>query len=505
MSYVDNFLNKITMYKLVLYSLQALAGLSIIFGFLGIISYSGVSLILSAFTITVVCYLTNLFFAKIYDVQTNVESSSITAFILFFVLSPLSSFADLRIYILVGILAMASKYILSIKKKHIFNPAGVAVFIVGLFGSGVGFWWVGGVSLFLPVLIVGILVLRKLKRFELFLAFAISSLASMSYFGYINGFIFYETLVSNFISGPVLFFGTIMLTEPLTTPPYRKSRILYGVIAGVLFGSQFSIGPIFSTPEFSLIIANIFSYIVSPRARLVLTLKQKNKLTNDVYEFIWNTPDKLKFKAGQYLEWTLGHKNPDSRGNRRYFTLSSSPTEENLGVGIKFYENSSSFKNKMVSLNVGDKLVASQLAGEFTLPEDKSKKLVFIAGGIGVTPFRSMAKYLSDMNEKRDIILLFSCKSSKDLVYKNVFDEAYIKSGIKTIYVVGDSMGETLTSNMKVGPVNSEMIISEISDYKDRIFYISGPHGMVSAFESTLNKLGVPSSNIKIDFFPGYV
>ena len=205
------------------------------------------------------------------------------------------------------------------------------------------------------------------------------------------------------------------------------------------------------------------------------------------------------------MEWTLGHKNPDSRGNRRYFTLSSSPTEENLGVGIKFYENSSSFKNKMVSLNVGDKLVASQLAGEFTLPEDKSKKLVFIAGGIGVTPFRSMAKYLSDMNEKRDIILLFSCKSSKDLVYKNVFDEAYIKSGIKTIYVVGDSMGETLTSNMKVGPVNSEMIISEISDYKDRIFYISGPHGMVSAFESTLNKLGVPSSNIKIDFFPGYV
>jgi ferredoxin-NADP reductase len=296
-----------------------------------------------------------------------------------------------------------------------------------------------------------------------------------------------------------------MLTEPLTTPPTKNLQIAYGILAGILFGLQFHFGPIYSSPALALVLANLFSYAVSPRARLVLTLVNKNKLSDDVYDYEWSEGDdqleKFSFKPGQYLEWTLGHSGVDIRGNRRFFTIASSPTEENIHLGVKFYENSSSFKKKLLSLNIGDKIIASQLSGDFTLPIDTKKKLVFIAGGIGITPFRSIIKYMIDKQESRDAVLFFSNRTPKDIVYQDIFDRAQIK----TIYAVNEATGGALNPNMRVGLINADMIIKEVPDYKERIFYISGPRGMVSAFEDTLKKMGVKKSNIKVDFFPGYV
>ena len=501
---VDNFLNGITMYRLVFYGLICLSVISIIFSFFGFVSYSPLSLIYSVLFLVGVCYISNIFFAKFFKVQTNTESAWITALILFFIVFPLESISDLKTIALVGVLAMASKYLLAIKKKHIFNPAAISIFLLGLFGSGIASWWVGTPAMLIPTAILGFLILKKVKRFELFFTFLFVSLISTLIFNYSN-YSFYEILKSVFLSGPLIFFGTIMLTEPLTTPPTKELQVIYGAIVGALFGAQFSFGPIYSTPALALIIGNLFSYIVSPRERLVLTLVAKSKLSKDIYEFAWGSSDKLKFKAGQYLEWTLGHKRPDMRGNRRFFTISSSPAEENLKIGVKFYENSSSWKKKLISLEVGDKIIASQLSGEFTLSDDPKEKLVFIAGGIGVTPFRSMIKNLLDKKESRDIILLFSNKTPTDIVYKDIFDEAEKIVGLKTIYFVGDLAGEPSGDNFRVGIINEETIKKEILDYKERKFYISGSHSMVSSFKNALKKTGIKRSKIKIDFFHGYV
>src|SRR5258708_34079548 len=108
------------------------------------------------------------------------------------------------------------------------------------------------------------------------------------------------------------------------------------------------------------------------------------------------------------MEWTVGHAHSDTGGNRRYFTLASSPTEKEVHLGVRFYDPSSSFQRAVVELPAGSTIVAGQVAGEFTLPKDPQKKLVFIAGGIGITPFRSMVKYLLDRDEKRAITLFYS-------------------------------------------------------------------------------------------------
>ena len=160
-----------------------------------------------------------------------------------------------------------------------------------------------------------------------------------------------------------------------------------------------------------------------------------------MYDFIFAKPH-LKFEPGQYLEWTLGHERTDSRGNRRYFTIASSPTEPNLRLGVKFYDNPSSFKKKMLAMEPGDEIMAGQLAGDFILPRDPEKKLVFIAGGIGITPFRSMVKYLMDRGEKRLIALLYSNRTVSEIAYRDVFDEGARMIGLKTIYAITGA-GET--------------------------------------------------------------
>ena len=104
-------------------------------------------------------------------------------------------------------------------------------------------------------------------------------------------------------------------------------------------------------------------------------------------------------------------------------------------MGVKFYDKPSTYKKTLISLNNGGIVVAGQLAGDFTLPEEKDKKLVFIAGGIGVTPFRSMIKYLVDNNEKRDIVIFYSNKRFNDIAYKDIFDQAEKKLALKLFIV----------------------------------------------------------------------
>jgi ferredoxin-NADP reductase len=191
----------------------------------------------------------------------------------------------------------------------------------------------------------------------------------------------------------------------------------------------------------------------------------------------------------------------DSRGNRRYFTIASAPEEEYLRLGVKVYRPASTFKERLLSLRPGDSISAGQLAGDFTLPSDENKKLAFIAGGIGITPFRSMAGHMLAEGRARDAVLLYGANSEKDIAYRRFFGIARERLGMKVVYVSGKKSSRPDTLE---GRIDERVIREQVPDYADRIFYLSGPQAMVTAFVASLKKLGLPAGQIKTDYFPGF-
>lgn len=502
---IDNLLNSFTMYRVVLYVLIALFGVSLVGSLAGIISFTPVSLIMSIVVLLAICQGFNVLISKILHAPTNVESAYITALILFFIMTPPSQSSEFMSLVLASLIAMAAKYLLAISKKHIFNPAAIAAFILGLIGNADAIWWVGTPILSITIGILGLLIVRKIRRFKLWSTFMVTALASMYFFNHGLYSSPVDFLLEAFTSWPILFFASVMLTEPITMPVTNNLRVVFGGIVGLLFGAQFHVGPIFSTPEFALIIGNIFAYFTGAKYHLQLALKSVQKLSADTYEvvFAYTGHHKPSFKPGQYLEWTVPHKKSDSRGNRRYFTIASSPTEPDFKLGIKVPQKPSSFKNSLVALHKGAELAAGQLAGDFTMPPEKDKKLLFIAGGIGITPFRSMVKYLTDKKESRDIVLVYACVDPDNFVYKDVFEKA--KSiGVKTIYVVTNKDISKQKWSGLTGRITPEMLVEEVGDFKTRTAYLSGPNSMVDGYKDLLMLLGVNPLNIVTDYFPGF-
>ncbi|MEI7512381.1 MAG: oxidoreductase [Candidatus Uhrbacteria bacterium] len=507
LKFIDNILNKVTMYKLVLYVLELFLVIAVVLSAFGLLPFNPFALAFSVFFFVAVNWAANELSARFFWAPTNTESVFITALILALIVSPPTSPFDLSYFIMASwasVWAMASKYIFTIRKKHIFNPAAFAVALTALTINQSASWWIGSAVMLPAVLIGGLLIVKKIRRFDMAFMFLFAALVSIIGAGILKGSNLNILITKSLIETPLFFFAFVMFTEPLTAPQIRNERLIFATLVGVLFAPWVHIGSFYFTPEIALLVGNVFAYLVGSKDKFMLHLKERVEVASNTYDFVF-TPDRpFKFKPGQYMEWTMAHESPDNRGNRRYFTIASSPTESDMRMGIKFYPKSSTFKEALISMSPTDVIVAAQLAGDFVMPTDTTKKLVFIAGGIGVTPFRSMIKYLVDEKEVRSVVLLYSNNTVGDIAYKDIFDEAQKKLGIKTVYTLTDA--KSLPSNWKgaTGFIDDKMIAKEVPDYKDSFFYLSGPHVAVVAFESALKKLGIPSSQIKKDFFPGF-
>lgn len=503
--YIDYFLDRITMYRLVFYYLIVLVAIAAGLSAFGVLSYEPAAVIGSALYLTAVCWLTSKVFSYVFEVPANIESSYITALILSLIITPQNSMHNIVFLTAVAGLAISSKYILAIGGRHIFNPAAIAVMLTALGPRESASWWVGSTAMLPYVLIGGLLVVRKIRRGAMVSGFILAAMVStalvnvVSSHGDLAG-----SLQKTVLHSSLFFLAFIMLTEPLTTPPTRSRQISYGVLTGLLFPPQLHLAGFYSTPERALTIGNIYAYLISPKVKVVTRLARKIATGPDTGDFVFKLDKYFDYKPGQYMEWTLPHDGADSRGNRRYFTIASAPTENEIRLGVKFYKNGSSFKKALLKLDDTTPVVISQLSGDFTLPEDPGQKLVFIAGGIGITPYRSMVKYLLDTNESRNIVLLYSERKPDNFVYRDIFDEAEQRIGIKPVYTATETQSVPATWQGHLGMISADMIKNEVPDYIERTYYISGPHPMVSSMQTMLHGLGVPRHRVKTDFFPGY-
>lgn len=501
-AFIDGFIDRITMYRLVLWYLVVLIVAALLLGILHVISVDPLALALSAVLVLAGGWIANQIFARIFGAIPNVESVYITGLIIVLIMdpAPLGNLAAAGAIVFASAWAMASKFIFALRRRHIFNPAALGVALPALLLDHPATWWVTGQLWLMPLVIIGgLLIVHKLCRFDLVLAFAATNLAATVLTGNLSDAPM--SIQFALMNSPFFFFAFVMLTEPLTAPQTKVWRLAYGALVGVLASPNITVAGYYFTPEIALLVGNLLTLAVSPKGRVVLTLERIERAAVGVYDYVFYPDRALSFAAGQYLEWTLPLERSDSRGNRRYFTIASAPTDENVRLGVKFSANGSSFKHGLAQMQPGDRIVASQLAGSFTLPRDTKRKLAFIAGGIGITPFRSMLAELLERGEMRPVTVLYGNNRVDEVAYADILKRARDELGIATYYAVRDPAGTP--PQVSIGMIDEEMIRRRIPDYCERTFYISGPQAMVVTARRRLRRLGVPRQHIKTDFFPG--
>ncbi len=218
-----------------------------------------------------------------------------------------------------------------------------------------------------------------------------------------------------------------------------------------------------------------------------------NHLEHDagVYTF-WFHPEKpVRYSAGQFTELYLPH-DADKRGERRWFTLSSSPTESLLAISTKqTAERGSTFKQKLFALQPGDTVTLAEPMGDFVLPKDAGIPLLFVAAGIGITPMRSMIKYLLDTNQQRTIQLIYAAHKPDAFA----FQQELAHYNLSIIQVVTSQTGQ----------LTATRILALAQPFDPRtLIYLSGPEHMVEVFTKDLLRSGVPQYRIVTDYFHGY-
>lgn len=224
--------------------------------------------------------------------------------------------------------------------------------------------------------------------------------------------------------------------------------------------------------------------------------------TSDATSFLFAKPTGFEFQAGQFMFFTLPHEGADERGVRRHFTISSSPTEEHLMFTTKFSDPGSSYKHAFKVLAGGTEVAVRGPHGEFTLPADTSQPLVFLGGGIGITPFRSMAKFAADTARPTPITLIYANKSPADIVYRGEFDQwTKVNPNFKAVYTV-DNPDQGWTGT--VGHLSAELITKNVTDLKGTVFLVCGPAGMIEAYTSILSGIGVGPDQVRTENFSGY-
>lgn len=230
-------------------------------------------------------------------------------------------------------------------------------------------------------------------------------------------------------------------------------------------------------------------------------LLKKEKASTDAWKFYFERPSKFEYSAGEYIKLFLDIKKPDSRGKTRYFTLSSSPTEENLLVTTRILK--STFKLKLGSLKIGTAVKMRGPWGDFVLPKDTSKSLVFIAGGIGMTPFRPMFKFADKMKLTNNITLLASYKTPDQILFKKELEKISKKNPlIKIITTI--TQPERTSWKGETGRIDEKFLKRHIDNLKNNLYYVAGPDPLVEAMEKMLLGMKIPKKQIFTDGFPGY-
>ena len=240
-------------------------------------------------------------------------------------------------------------------------------------------------------------------------------------------------------------------------------------------------------------------------AKLDVTLEGKAQISSGTWSFTLGLDGQaFEFRAGQTIDLTF--PNPphnDAAGNKRTFSLAGGPAREHLLVATRVRD--SAFKRSLVEAPEGTKLEIEGPFGSFTLPQ-KTRSVVMLAGGIGVTPFRSMIEDAIYRGLQHPLTLVHSNRTPEDAPFLKEFQEwgsaGKLFTYLPTMTDMASSKVAWTGERRLIGPAFLGELLPKLTD--NPIFYAAGPERFVKAAVDTLNALKVDEERIRFEDFPGY-
>lgn len=224
-------------------------------------------------------------------------------------------------------------------------------------------------------------------------------------------------------------------------------------------------------------------------------------LTPNVTTF-WFEPERpVRFDAGQYVDLFVPHAAPDNRGLVRTMSLSSSPHQPLLGITTQFPSGSkqtSTFKQALRALQSGNTVKITEPMGDCVLPKNPNVPLVFIAGGIGITPVHSMIRWLDHKNEPRTMQLIYIAKSPNHILNRPLLEQ-HKNLRIDYFYTQKPAADQSITPR-----VTTKQILQAMNGTDNKLIYLSGPRPMTETYWNELQAAGIPREQLILDYFTGY-
>ncbi len=221
----------------------------------------------------------------------------------------------------------------------------------------------------------------------------------------------------------------------------------------------------------------------------MLRLKEKEHLIDNIWAFRFEPSEPLVWTAGQFIRVKLPHDNPDAEGIKRWFTVSSAPYEGIVQISTRV--TNSTFKQALAAIPIGGELEMIEPPDGNFVWEESDKPLVFVAGGIGITPFRSILKQRAHNAQPLNVSLVYGGRTEA-LPFRDEL-EAWIKldSRLRVHYVIGESL-------------TPAKLIELLPGLKESLVYVSGPEPMVQSLTAELKTAGVLEEQLRRDEFPNY-
>ena len=509
-------LGSLSMYRLVLFALVALAAVAFVLSLLGVIvSPTPLEMVASFLVLAVVISVVDAAAQRILRLPWRIESSLVTALILLFVLRPGLEPASLIGLALAGALASLSKYLIAWRGRHILNPAAFGAAVVSILGAFGAFewlgtsssWWIGTPSMALPVAVLGLAVLWRTEKVRVVLVFLLVAVSvsivrqAVQAQQFDIGFDFVTALQFAVLQSPFLFLGAFMVSEPLTLPPRRRQQFAVAAVVGVLAGWPISVAGLFTLgQERALLIGNLVAFAFALRGSVRLVLERREFVTPTAQELTFRTKGKVKFLPGQYLELDVPHHRPDARGTRREFSIVSAPADlPTLRIAYKNgdQKHPSSYKRALAEAAPGATLAVTGTWGDFILPRGDAPVLM-VAAGIGVTPFVSQLRQLQASGQHRDVVLVYVASEASELAFR----DELAATGVCTVVFTRDEPADlpahwTWAQGARLDADTLEWAVQDIGA---RHAFISGPPRLIADLAPALQK----AHSLTTDAFAGY-